>query len=104
MECGRVGVVGAVGADVLLIGPDLDERLPQPGVALGLFQAGPDLVSQGIDLVVRPLTLGPLQRRQGLTPGGGVVDVAACLIAQRLRFGQHLRTARPVVGAAGASM
>ena len=33
-EGGGIGGVGAVGADVLLIGPDLDQLLPQPGVAL----------------------------------------------------------------------
>ena len=69
-----VGGVGALGADVLLIGPDLDELLPQPGVALGLVQAGPDLAAQGDPVAAsgacRP-SLGPLHRRQGVAPAAG---------------------------------
>ena len=74
-EGGGVRGVGALGADVLLIGPDLDQLLPQPDVALGLLQPGLDLVAQGLDL--RPLALGPLQRRQGVAPRAGIAGLAA---------------------------
>ncbi len=87
-EGGGVGGVGALGADVVLIGPDLDQLLPQPGAALGLLQAGLDLAAQGLDL--RPLSLGPLQRRQGVAPRAGIAGLATGPVAQRRGLGEHL--------------
>ena len=78
-----------------MIGPDLDQLLPQPDVTLGLFQTGLDLVTQDLDL--GPLALGPLERRQGLAPRARIAGLAAGPVAQRIRLAKHLGEPRGVL-------
>ena len=100
-EGGGIGGVGAVGADVLLVGPDLDQLLPQPDVALGLLQPGLDLVAQGLDLAApgpRPAPAPPGRRatRRDRRPRGAPGRAAPW---PRRAPG---RTARRAAAAAGA--
>ncbi len=78
-EGGRIRGISALEADILLIGPDLNQLLPQPDPTLGLFQASLDLAAQDLDLW--PLALGPLQRRQSIAPRARIASLSAGPVA-----------------------
>ena len=83
-----VGRVGRFRAGILLVGADVDQRLPQRRVALGVAQAGRGLVLEPVEPVARlgrdagGVVLDLLHRRQGRAPADRVVGLVAGLVEQ----------------------
>ena len=89
-EAERCGVsrVGRFHAGILLVGADLDQRLPQRRVALGVVQAGsgvrpePGEPVAGLGGDAGGVVLDLLHRRQGRAPADRVLGLVAGLVEQ----------------------